>query len=328
MFVAGVGLDGKGEVVFHRRVRRITLAQLVEKLAPCVIGMEACCGAHHLGRQFAALGHTVRLMPPEYVKCYVKAQKNDDRDAEGIAEAATRPTMRFVTLKSEEQLDIQSLHRTRDRLGGERTALINQLRAVLFERGLVIPKGRTKLDRWLREELPNARGLSPRMQKLVSDMMLELREIDTRITAFDREFAELSRTDETMRSLLSIPGVGVINSTAIGAAIGDGSAFAKGRDFAAWLGLVPRQVTTRGKPRLVGITKRGSSYLRILLIHGARSALPSLAKSETRLGSWLRALLERVKRNVVVVALANKLARIIWAVARSARIFDARLVAA
>lgn len=179
-------------------------------------------------------------MPPEYVKCYVKAQKNDDRDAEGIAEAATRPTMRFVTLKSEEQLDIQSLHRTRDRLVGERTALINQLRAVLFERGLFIPKGRTKLDRWLREELPNARGLSPRMQRLVSDLMLELREIDTRITAFDREFAELSRIDETLRSLLSIPGVGVINSTAIGAAIGDGSAFAKGRDFAAWLGLVPR----------------------------------------------------------------------------------------
>ena len=158
--------------------------------------------------------------------------------------------------------------------------------------------------------------------------MLELREIDTRITAFDREFAKLSRTDETMRSLLSIPGVGVINSTAIGAAIGDGSAFAKGRDFAAWLGLVPRQVTTGGKPRLVGITKRGSSYLRILLIHGARSALPSLAKSETRLGSWLRALLERAKRNVVVLALANKLARIVWAVARSGRIFDAHLVAA
>ena len=158
--------------------------------------------------------------------------------------------------------------------------------------------------------------------------MLELQELDKRIAAFDREFAELSRSDETMLSLLSIPGVGVINDTAIGAAIGDGSAFAKGRDFAAWLGLVPRQVTTGGKPRLVRIAKRGSSYLRILLIHGARSALPSLAKSETRLGSWLRALLERAKRNVVVVALANKLARFVWAVARSARIFDAPLVAA
>ena len=240
-----VGLDGKGEVVFRHRVRRITLAQLVEKLAPCIIGMEACCGAHRLGRQFAALGHTVRLMAPEYVKCYVKAQKNDDRDAEGIAEAATRLTMRFVSLKSEEQLDIQSLHRTRDLLVGERTVLINQLRAVLFERGLIIPRGRTKLDRWLREELPNARGLSPCMQRLVDDLMLELQELDKRIAAFDREFAELSRTDETMRALLSIPGVGVINATAIGAAIGDGSAFAKGHDFAAWLGLVPRQVTTR-----------------------------------------------------------------------------------
>lgn len=163
-----------------------------------------------------------------------------------------------------------------------RTALINQLRAVLFERGIVIPKGRTKLERWLRKKFPAASGLSLRMKKLVEDMTLELQGLDARIAEFDREFAELSRTDETMRALLSIPGVGVINATAIGTAIGDGSAFAKGRDFAAWLGLVPRQVTTGGKPRLVGITKRGSSYLRILFIHGARAALPGLAKTETR----------------------------------------------
>lgn len=323
-----VGLDEKGQVVIRRRVRRGTLVQFVEKLSPCTIGMEACCGAHHLGRQFVALGHTVRLMPPEYVKGYIKAQKNDDRDAEGIAEAATRPTMRFVTLKSEDQLDIQSLHRTRDRLVGERTALINQLRAVLFERGLIIPKGRTKLDRWLREELPNAPGLSERMHKLIADLRAELQQLDTRIKGYEREFAEMSRSDERMSSLLSIPGVGVINATAIGAAIGDGSAFQKARDFAAWLGLVPRQVTTGGKPRLVGITKRGSTYLRVSLIHGARAALLGLAKSDTHLGGWIRALLAQAKRNVVVVALANKLARIVWAVAKSGRRFDARLVAA
>lgn len=222
-------------------------------------------------------------MPPEYVKAYVKSQKNDDRDAEGIAEAATRPTMRFVPLKTEEQLDIQSLHRSRARLVGARTALINQLRALLLERGVTIAKGRTKLEIWLRTELPNIVAVSARMQRFVGDLVAEMRELDARIAAFDREFKAMSRADEATRRLQSIPGIGVLNGTAIVAAVGDAAAFERGRDFAAWLGLVPRQVTTGGKPRLVGITKRGNRYLRVL--HGARSALPGLAASSTPLGA-------------------------------------------
>src|SRR3954452_17251810 len=234
-----------------------------------------------MGRALAAQGHTIRLMSPEYVRPYVKAQKNDDRDAEAIAEAATRPTMRFVELKSAEQLDMQSLHRVRDRLVGERTALINQLRAVLLERGFTAPQGRRKLEQALtalldeRGELPPSLALSPRVRTLVEDMRAEWAELDRRIAAFDDEFAAMAKSDATARRLASIPGIGVLNATALAAAIGNTATFARGRDLAAWLGLVPRQVTTGGKPRLLGISKRGNVYLRRLLIHGARAAMPS-----------------------------------------------------
>jgi transposase len=287
--------------------------------------MEACCGAHHLGRILRAQGHQVRLMSPEYVRPYVKAQKNDDRDAEAIAEAATRPTMRFVELKSEEQLDLQTLHRVRDRLVGERTALINQLRALLLERGFVIPQGRRKLEQHLAAILDEGEDvpLSPRVRALVEDLRAEWRELDRRIGAFDDEFAARARTDEAARRLATIPGIGVLNATALVAAIGAGEAFRRGRDLAAWLGLVPRQASTGGKPKLLGISKRGNKYLRKLLIHGARSALPSLSRSATPLGSWLRGLLIRAHVNTAVVALANKLARIAWAVLRRGQKFDA-----
>lgn len=256
-------------------------------------------------------------MPPEYVKPYVKSHRNDDRDAEAIAEAATRPTMRFVPVKSEEQLDVQTLHRARERLVGTRTALINQLRGVLFDRGIVIAKGRPKLNLWLRENPPNNTTLTARMQQLVHDMVDELHALDHRIKQLDHEFEALAKSDERARLLRSVPGIGTLNATALAAAVGDVSAFAKGRDFAAWLGLVPRQITTGGKPRLTGISKRGSTYMRVLLIHGARAALPYLARMDTQLGAWLQALLQRAKRNVVVVALANKLARIAWAVSQT-----------
>lgn len=201
--------------------------------------MEACCGgAHHLARQFAALGYDVRLMPPEYVKPYVKSHKNDDRDAEAIAEAATRPTMRFVPIKSEEQLDVQTLHRARERLVGTRTALINQLRGVLFHRGIVIPKGRPKLNLWLRDNPPNNTILTVRMQQLVHDMVDELHALDRRIKQLDQKFEVLAKSDERARLLRSVSGIGALNATALAAAVADVSAFAKGRDFAAWLGLV------------------------------------------------------------------------------------------
>jgi transposase len=270
-------------------------------------------------------GFEVRLMSPEYVRPYVKAQKNDDRDAEAIAEAATRPTMRFVELKSAEQLDVQVLHRARERLVAERTALINQLRAVLMERGIVIPQGWRKLNHALAAILEgDEAALSPRVQMLINDMQSEWGELDRRIHAFDYEFVARAREGEDARRLATIPGIGALNATALVAAIGSGQSFARGRDLAAWLGLVPRQATTGGKPRLKGITKRGNKYLRKLLIHGARAAMAPLSGTSTALGKWLRGLRARAHVNVVVVALAAKLARIAWAVLRTKRSFEPR----
>ena len=318
-----VGLDASGRVVLRRRLQRDGVVKLAAGLPSCLMAMEACCGAHHLGRRLRDQGHQVRLMSPEYVRPYVKAQKNDDRDAEAIAEAATRPTMRFVELKSEEQLDMQSLHRARDRLVGERTALINQLRALLLERGIIVPQGRRKLELYLETLLAAEQvSLSPRTRLLVEDQRAEWRELDRRILAFDEEFALQARTDETARLLTTIPGIGPLNATALVAAIGRAETFRRGRDLAAWMGLVPRQMTTGGKPKLLGISKRGNVYLRKMLIHGARAALPTLSKSETPLGGWLRGLLARAHVNTVVVALAAKLARIICAVLRSGQKFE------
>jgi transposase len=322
-----VGLDESGAVVKRRRMRRDSIVAFTSALPSCVVAMEACCGAHHLGRLLLAQGHTVRLMSPEYVRPYVKAQKNDDRDAEAIAEAATRPTMRFIEIKTEEQLDIQTLHRARDRLVGERTALINQLRAILLERGFVVPQGRRNLEQHLAilDECTDL-SLSPRMRALIDDdMRAQWHELDRCIADLDDEFAERARMDEATRRLTTIPGIGVLNATALVAAIGDGHTFNRSRNLAAWLGLVPRQVTTGGRPRLVGITKRGNKYLRKLLVHGARSVMPSLANSATPLGAWLRGLIGRVHRNAATVALANKLARIAWAVLRGGKAFNAAL---
>ena len=208
-----VALDAKGRVVLRRRMHRESVVNLTSVMTPCVMAMEACCGAHHLGRLLREQGHEVRLMSPEYVRPYVKAQKNDDRDAEAIAEAATRPTMRFVDLKTAEQLDTQSLHRVRDRLVGERTALVNQLRAVLLERGIAIPQGRRRLERRLAEMLEGEDlQLSPRMRSLLEDMQAEWRQLDCRIEQFDDEFAALAKTDDAARRLATIPGIGVLNA--------------------------------------------------------------------------------------------------------------------
>lgn len=325
-----VGVNAAGAVVVRRTMRRQTLIDYVTKLPACVVAMEACCGAHHLGRLFAAQGHEIRLMSPEYVRPYIKAQKNDDRDAEGIAEAASRPTMRFIELKSQEQLDIQTLHRVRSRLVAERTSLINQLRAILLERGVTFPAGRRKLELGVDDLLAEDDGLlSPRVRQLVDELCVEWKELDAKITALNGEFVELARHDAAARRLTSIPGVGALNATALIAAVGNASSFAKARDLGAWLGLVPRQYSTGGKARLLGISKRGNTYLRTLLIHGARAALPSLSNSDTPMGRWLKAMIERgVHRNAVVVALANKLARIAWATLRKETRFERGYLAA
>lgn len=310
------GLDATGAVVMRRRMSREGLIRFVSKLPQCVVAMEACCGAHFLSRIFVTQGHVVRLMSPEYVQPYVKAQKTDDRDAEAIAEAATRPTMRLVTPKSEAQLDLQILHRARARLVAERTRLTNQLRAVLLERGIILPQRRAPLIRRLDELMSGELAISARMLRLLNDLREEWADLDRRISAYDEELIAMTREDDLARRLVTVPGIGVINATALVAAVGDASAFAKARDLAAWLGLTPRQHSTGGKTKMLGISKRGNRYLRTQLIHGARAAMRHFAERPTALGAWIRNLLARAHPNVVVVALAAKLARIAWAVLR------------
>jgi transposase len=255
-----VGVDEDGGVVLRRRMRRQTVHTFAAKLPACIVAMEACCGAHYLGRLLAAQGHTVKLMSPEYVRPYVKAQKNDDRDAEGIAEAASRPTMRFVELKSQEQLDLQALHRVRSRLVGARRTLLNQLRAILLERGHIFPQGRRKLEAAVDALVSDpASEISRRVRQLVTDIRLEWQALDSRIEALNAEFIAIARHDDAARRLVTIPGVGVLNATALVAAVGDGAAFRRGRDLGAWLGLVPKQHTTGGRPKLLGISKRATN---------------------------------------------------------------------
>lgn len=316
------GLDGDGRVVLRKRMQRIKLTSFLTTLPPATVAMEACCGAHHVGQQAAAAGHQVRLMSPEYVRPYVKAQKNDDRDAEAIAEAATRPTMRFVPPKSTAQLETQTLHRTRTRLVAARTALINQLRAILLEHGIVVARRKAQLVRRLPEILAES-GLSPRLRLLLEDLRGEWRGLDERITQFDREILNSVREDDASRRLMQIPGIGPLTASALAAALGKAEHFRRGRDVAAWLGLVPKQKTTGGKPTLLGISKRGNIYLRCLIIHGARAIMSRLAQQQTVLGRWLNRLLARRHPNVVVVALAAKLARIAYAVLAHGKQFQA-----
>jgi transposase len=285
--------------------------------------MEACCGAHYLGRILAGQGHDVRLMPAQYVRPFVKSHKNDYVDAEAIAEAVQRPSMHFVPLKSEAQLDQQALHRVRDRLVRRRTAVINQIRAFLLERGVTVAQRRRNLELALPRILADeVLQLSPRLRLLLGELREEWRDLDGRVEALTQEIEKAAKTDPACRRLQTIPGVGPMIASALVAAIGDGSAFKRGRDLAAWLGIVPHQYSTGGKTRLLGISKRGNSYLRRLIIHGARAVIGSLATKPTSLGRWVGALLTRVHGNVAVVALANKLTRIAWAVLRGIKPFE------
>ena len=323
-----VGLDDAGRVAFSKTIRRNRTMTEVEKLRPRVVAMEACCGAHFFSKPMSELGCEVRLMSPEYVKPYVKAMKNDLRDAEGIAEAATRPTMRFVTPKSMDQLDMQTLHRVRERLVAERTRLINQMRAILFERNITVPQGACRFANDLPGILSDdANGLSSRIRKLLQDLHDERLELEKRIASYNQEFEQASRSDAACARLRTVPGIGALTATAMVAAVGDASAMAKGRDLSAWIGLVPKQKSTGGKSRLGRITKRGNSYLRKMLIHGARSICNHFRDHDTPLANWIRSLKERMPFNKVYVAIANKLARIAWAVLRGNRDFDMKVLA-
>jgi transposase len=319
-----IGLSKEGQIVIKKRFTRKQLITHTVNMPACLIGMEACPGAHFLARALRAQGHQVKLMPAEYVRPFVKSNKNDYIDAEAIAEAVQRPTMRFVPIKSEAQLDLQALHRVRDRWTGRRTAVINQIRGFLLEHGITIAVGPAHLKRqipFILEDTDNL--LSPRMRELLIELRDEWEKLETQIEKIDREFAQAVKTEENCRRLLTIPGIGPLTATALTAAIGNGVAFRKSRDLAAWLGLVPRQHSTGGKARLLGISKRGNPYLRRLLIHGGRAVVARLKRKDHTFGNWLDHLEARSPRNVVVVAMANKLARIAWAVLTRGQVYCA-----
>ena len=310
-----VGLNVAGEVVVRRKFSRTQLLRFTANQRVRLIGMEACGGSHFLGRSLREQGHEVRLMPAQYVKPYVKTNKNDYIDAEAIAEAVGRAQMRFVSIKSDEQLDMQSLHRVRDRWVGRRTSVINQIRGLLLERGITFRKGRRHAEALLPGILEDAEnGLSGSLRMLLAQLQGELKQLQSRIDEADTLIAKAASDHEPCRRLMAIPGVGPLTATAVVASIGNGAEFRKGRAFAAWLGLVPEQRSTGGKQKLLEISKRGNPYLRRLLVHGARAVLQCWDKQPSGLRVWLGQLAARTHTNIVAVALANKMARIVWAV--------------
>jgi transposase len=324
-----IGLDECGAIVLRQKLSRGQVAVRLANMAPCLIGMEACVGAHHLSRQLLALGHDVKLVPGQFVKPFLKGQKNDFRDAEAVAEAVQRPTMRFVPTKSVDQLDLQALHRVRSRLVSQRTAIVNQIRAFLLERGIAVRQGL----RFLRQSLPDllanrAEMLTPRMLNMVKDLTCDLHHLDQRIDDVTGEIETVARDDEACQRLMTVPGIGPIIASAMVATIGDGSAFRRGRDFGAWLGLVPRQISTGDRTILGRISKRGNSYLRTLFVQAARVVLLRPANwPKHSFGRWLQAAAKRMHHNVVATALANKLTRIAWSVLYHGRGYEPQISA-
>jgi transposase len=321
-----VGQDRRGAIVLRQKWSRGQIEARLANLPPCLIGMEACVGAHHLSRKLKALGHDARMMPAKYVRPYAKGQKNDYRDAETIAEAVQRPTMKFVAAKTTDQLDLQALHRVRERLVGQRTGIINQIRAFLLERGIPVRQGLLSL----RAALPgilagHSDELSPRMLRMIEDLAADWRRLDERIEGLSGQIETLARQDKGCERLMTVPGIGPIISSAIVAAIGTGDAFAKGRDFGAWLGLVPKQISTGDRIILGSISKRGNRYLRKLFVQAAWVVLVKIGPEGWErygLSSWIEAAKKRLHHNVLAIALANKLARIAWAVLHNGRAFE------
>lgn len=307
------GADAKGKPVMSKRLTRAKLSDFVANLPPCLIAMEACGGAHQWARQFQGFGHTVKLISPQFVKPFVKSNKNDRNDAEAICEAVVRPTMRFVAVKSREQQDRQALHRVRQRLVGQRTALINQIRGLLLEYGITIPRLPSAVRRQLPQILEDAdNGLSPMARRLFAGLYEELNEIQQRINPVDKQIQQVAQQDELCQRLQKIEGIGPLTATAITATIGDATVFKNGRQLAAFLGLTPRQYSSGGKERLGGISKRGDTYMRTLLIHGARAALRSARRKHTPKANWMNNLERRRGTSIAAVAIANKNARIVW----------------
>jgi len=319
-----VGFDADGLIVLRRKIRRLTLGEVFEKLPCCVVGMEACLSAHFVSRTLRKLGFAPRIIPAIYVKPFLKGQKNDYNDAEAIAEAALRPNLRTVKEKTQDQLDLQALHRVRARLVSRRTATINQIRAFLIEQGIAVRTGAHVLRKSLLPILENRTNeISPRMHDLIVGLYEDWLWLDERIEGVTSEIEAISKAETNCQRLMSIPGIGPMISTAMVSAIGTGEAFDRGRDFGAWLGLIPRQYSTGGRPILGRISKRGDRYLRTLFVQAAHIILMRPKNWERfSFGPWLKEASTRLHRNKLAVALANKLARIAWSVLRHERAFD------
>ena len=324
-----VAFTAAGEVAFRKKIRRLALADTFRKLPPCIVGMEACLSAHFVSRTLRALGHTPRIIPASYVRPFIKGQKNDYNDAEAIAEAALRPNLRTVREKTQAELDLQACHRVRSRLVSRRTATINQIRGFLLEQGIAVRAGLSALRKSLFEILRNREDeISPRMAELITGLYEDWLWLDERIEQVTGEIEKIAATEPNCQLLMTVPGVGPIISTAMAAAVGDGEAFERGRDFGAWLGLVPRQYSTGGRSILGRISRRGDKYLRMLFIQAAKVLLMRPQTWERfSFGPWLRQAAPRLHRNKLATALANKLARISWSVLRNGRPFDDRLQA-
>ena len=318
------GVDERGQRVISKTFTRTRLSEFMANLPACTVAMEACGSAHAWARQFRDHGHEVRLIAPQFVKPYVKSNKNDAIDAEAICEAAQRPTMRFVAIKSVEQQDIQATHRMRSLVVERRTAQVNQIRGLLLEYGIEIPQGRAAVGQQLPEILEDLNnGLSERFRAELRELAEELRHLDERVTHYDRQIETIAASHPQAQALMTIPGLGAKGATAWVAAVGeDPRLFKDGRGLAAWLGLVPRQHSTGGRDRLLGISKRGDVYLRQLLIHGARAVLRWVERKDDPTSRWATGLKARRHANVVAVALANKIARIAYAVLTTGQPYD------
>jgi transposase len=313
------GVDRHGKAVWRRRLTRDKwLKVLLEKVEPgCEIGMEACAGAHHWARQLRAKGFTVKLVAPQFVKPYVKSNKNDANDAEAVCEAMSRPSMRFVAIKTVEQQDIQAIHRVRSELIGHRTAKANQIRGLVAEYGLVAPQQLARLRAAVPDWLEDAEnGLTGRFRALLNGLWNDLKTLDHRAAELDHEINMIAQSDPVAKRLQQLRGVGPMVATALVATVGNAEQFANGRQMAASLGLTPKQHSSGGKDRLLGISKRGDAHLRSILIHGARSVIRTAKEKDDRLSQWVTSLAERRHPNVAAVALANKTARIAWAMLR------------
>lgn len=307
-----VGMDDRGKVILRKRLNRSEVLSFMVELPPVTVGMEACGGAHHWARQLRGQGHDVKLMAPQYVKPYVKTNKNDLCDAEAIAEAVTRPSMRFVPIKNVRQQDIQALHRVRDRLMGVRTDLINEMRGLLAEYGIVLPKGAQAFRKAVIGKLEAEQAkLTPLSQDLFHRLFDEWMKVEGEVADYDEKLLSIAETHPECQRLVTIPGIGPITATALIAAVGDVNVFQNGRHFSAWLGLVPKQHSTGGQTRLLGISKRGDGSLRKLLIHGAQSTMCWVGTKADHRSRWIRGLLERRGWNQTAVAVANKNARIV-----------------